>query len=376
MPRRSVRRIVLKVGTRVLTEPTGRLDGRAVRRVVQQCAELHRLGCQVLLVTSGAIGAGVEALEMKTRPVTLPELQMAAAVGQAKLMHTYARLFARSSIDVGQLLLTHDDLRNRTRFLNIRNAVESLLKRRIVPIVNENDVVSVDEIKIGDNDTLSALLATLCGADLLVLLTTVDGLLDGQGRRVPHVAAVTPEVLGLASGKASGLSTGGMASKLRAARLANKSGIRVVIANGRTPDVVARILDGGDVGTVVGGMDTSENASRAVRLRARKQWLGLFHRPSGRLTVDNGAAEALQTRGRSLLAVGVATVGGEFAAGSVVRVMRGDGQVVGYGLVNYGSSDLRRIAGLKTAAIAGALGGKFYDEVIHRNNFVLGASDE
>ncbi|MBU0679018.1 MAG: glutamate 5-kinase [Verrucomicrobia bacterium] len=363
-------RIVVKIGSRVLVQRNGRPDEARMRILVKQIAALKQ-GRQVVLVTSGAVGAGMEALGLKKRPVNLPDLQMAAAVGQSRLMTKYDRLFGAQRCRIGQVLLTHDGLRDRVRHLNARNTIMNLLRNGIVPIVNENDAVAVDEMKVGDNDVLASLVSLLIEADLLIMLSTADGLRErmasGRTRRVRYIEHVTRETLALAEGKGSDLSTGGMATKLAAARTASQVGTPVVIANGRKDDIITQIIAGDDVGTMIGSFITASER----RMRGRKRWIAFFHRAEGSLTIDEGAREALVTRGRSLLPIGIKEVQGDFGIGSVVNIKAEDGTQVARGLVEYSMDEISRIKGHKTSEIAGLLGRKDYDEVVHRDNMVL-----
>jgi glutamate 5-kinase len=252
------RRLVVKIGSRVLVQKTGRPDGRRIKALVAQLVRIHRAGFEIVIVTSGAIGAGMEALGMKSRPTRLPDLQMAAAVGQTRLMSRYGALFSAAGCVVGQVLLTHDDFHHNIRLTNARRTMENMLRNRVIPVVNENDVVADEEIRadlaLGDNDLLAALVVRLVRADLLVMLTTVDGLLErgsGRPRRVHYVESITARTLALASGGNTALSKGGMLSKLKAAQIASQAGCAVVIANGRANDVLTRIMRGDDVGTLV-----------------------------------------------------------------------------------------------------------------------------
>lgn len=365
------RRLVVKVGTRALVQHNGRPDGRRMAELVRQIAVLRARGTEVALVSSGAIGAGMAAMGMKRRPTNMPDLQMAAAVGQLRLMAAYDRQFSRYDCRIGQILLTHDDLKNRARHLNARTTMLTMLRRDVVPIVNENDVVSVDEIKFGDNDQLAALVALLIEADGLILLSTVDGLLEktaaGKEQRIPLVQGITRKVLGLAHGKGSELSTGGMLSKLQSAAMALAGGIPVVIANGRKDGELLRVCAGEDAGTLVvpAAGDTDAAPSH------RKCWIAFFHKTGGTLTVDDGAREAVLARGRSLLPIGVRGVEGEFERSAMVDIKGLDGVIFARGLASYGSTEMRKILGRKTAAIAPILGAKDYDEVVHRDNLVV-----
>ncbi len=369
---RDAKRVVVKVGTRVLVDGRGRPDEARLRALVDGVVALHAEGREVVLVSSGAIGAGLEALGLQKRPKTLPDLQMAAAVGQLRLWTRYAELFSEKGCTVGQVLLTHEDLQHRLRHLNARHTMMKLLRNRIVPIVNENDVVAVDEIKFGDNDHLASLVAMLVEADLLVLLTTVEGLqapvaAGAETRvRVPFLSQVTEATLGWTWKAAEALSRGGMASKLQAAQAASSVGIPVVIASGLEPDVLSRVVAGGDCGTLVAAAP-----GPGAAVRSKKRWIAFFNRPEGSLTIDDGARGAVVERGKSLLPIGVRAVEGDFAAGAVVSVRALGGEVVARGLADYGSDDIRTIKGQRTDAIAGLLGERSYDEVIHRDNMVV-----
>jgi glutamate 5-kinase len=388
------RRIVVKVGTRVLVDANGRPDPARLSNLTNQIAALRSEGREIVLVSSGAIAAGLEALGLKRRPTHLPGLQMTAAVGQSRLVAHYAQLFATRGVNVGQVLLTHEDLKNRRRHLNARNTMMALLRHGVVPIVNENDVVSVDEIRFSDNDHLASLVALLVDADLLLLLTKVDGVKRPLGtrptggrpptsqttrrpptkparqryQRVGYIDRVTDEVIAWSWGEVSGLTLGGMRLKLQAAQTAAEAGVAVVIADGRKPTVLHDIVAGHDTGTLIGVADTKDQP-----LSSRKRWIAFFHRPDGGLIVDDGARDALQRSGRSLLPIGIRGVEGTFRAGALVRVKDGEGQVIARGLVAYSSADIQQIMGRATNDVAQILGAKPYDEVIHRDNIVLAA---
>jgi glutamate 5-kinase len=367
----SARRVVVKIGSRVLVQRTGRPDTRRLRELAGQLAALHEAGHEVILVSSGAVGAGMEALGMKKRPTTVPDLQMAAAVGQSRLMAAYDELFDKHDIKIGQILLTHDDLNHRLRHLNARNTMINLLAHRILPIVNENDVIAVDEIKFGDNDLLASLVAIMMEAQALILLTSVDGFRvpagGGRTKRASILAGVDAGTLQHAVGKGSDLSTGGMASKLQSAGMALSTGIPVVIANGRVDGILERIMRGDDVGTFIRPAKLHDRGG----LPLRKRWIAFFHRTRGSLVVDEGAAAALRDKGRSLLAAGIRAVEGDFQPGAVVNIMTDGGQLVARGLTGYSSADLLVIMGRKTSEIQQLLGARDYDEVVHRDNLVL-----
>jgi glutamate 5-kinase len=367
----SARRIVVKVGSRVLVQRNGRPDLRRMASLVEGIAALRREGREVVLVSSGAIACGLQALGIKKRPEDLPTLQMAAAVGQSRLMAAYDKLFARKKCRIGQVLLTHDDLEHRRRHLNARHTLLKLLDCDVVPIINENDVVSVDEIKFGDNDALASRSAMLVDAGLLVLLTTVNAFhtLDAKGRRrkVDFLPGVTADTLSHANGKGSDFSTGGMASKLTSAAEAARMGAAVVIANGRQDGILQKIVSGAHVGTLIAPADA---AADGEALNRRRRWVAFFHHAKGHLAIDDGARDALLRRGKSLLPVGIREVAGSFAAGDLVAVHDLQGRLVARGLVEYSSTELRLLKGLKSADIRQRLGSEAPDEVIHRDNLV------
>jgi glutamate 5-kinase len=369
---RRVRRLVVKVGSSLITAPG---VGAAPDRIDAIASEIARVreGREVVLVTSGAIVTGVARLTLARRPRSIPEKQAAAAIGQSALMWHYEAAFKRHGIQVGQVLLTAQDIGDRARYLNARNTLLALLRFRVLPVVNENDTVAVEEIKVGDNDNLSALVASLIDADLLVLLTDVPGLYTAdparhaEARKLDTVPAVTDEITELAwSGPApeGAVGVGGMATKLQAARKAAAAGIPMVIGSGREAGTLARVLAGETVGTYF--------APRADRLTARKRWIAFAVAPQGRLTVDAGARSALTRQGRSLLPSGLTKVEGEFAAGDVVAVIdESGGREFARGLVNFDADEVRRIQGAKTREVEGRLGYRAVDEVIHRDNLVI-----
>lgn len=368
---RKARKVVIKIGSRVLVERNGQPNASRLRALTRDLAALRQSGVDVIVVSSGAIGTGVHALGLKRRPTEIAELQMAAAVGQSRLMALYDQLFAKQGCLIGQVLLTHADLKDRTRHLNARNTLLAMLARQIIPIINENDVVAVEEIKFGDNDLLAALVALLVQADLLVLLTTVDGFLApdeaGRSRRVSQLNGLTAETMALARGKGSELSTGGMASKLRAADMVAQVGAPVVIANGTKPGIISKILSGADVGTLLLAPTHADASGRG----AFKRWLAYFQRADGVLRVDEGACAALEQKGRSLLPIGIRGVEGEFEVDAVVDVLAPDGRLVARGLVEYSSSDLRKISGRRTSELPALVGGEGPEEAVHRDKLVL-----
>ena len=369
---KDAKRVVIKIGSRVLVNSRGRPDRERIAALVKEISHLHASGREVIVVSSGAIAAGLEALGLKRRPSNLPDLQMAAAVGQSRLVTLYQDCFAKSGLRVGQVLLTRDDLQDRERHLNARNTIMSLLRHDVIPIVNENDVVTVEEIKLGDNDLLASLVAVLVNAEVLLMLTSADGLRQplpsGRSRRVSHLSEISDEVKTWVKGKSSGFAVGGMATKLEASKNILSIGSLVVIAHGRKKNVISDVFAGMDVGTVLGDGDRTLQRS----LRGKKSWIAFFQRVKGALVVDEGARRALEKKGKSLLPVGVAGVEGQFPVGSLVNIKAEDGVVLGKGLVEYSSEQIVKIQGCKTSEIFGILGEKFYDEVIHRDNMAIG----
>jgi len=351
---KDISRVVVKLGTGVLTDARKQPDPAQLEQLVAQVAAQRKAGREIVLVTSGAVGAGMGALGFEKRPTSTAELQACAAIGQSRLMATYQKLFAAHGLEVAQVLLTHDDLEHHERHLNARNTLVTLLAHNVIPIINENDAVSFTEIKFGDNDKLSALVAALLPADLLVILTTVEGMIQGFGQPGAKLLSVVTEIdagiEAMASGTTSATAIGGMNSKIQAAKIAMRSGVPFVIASGRKTDVLARITNGDDEGTLF--------VPGAKKLKSRKRWIAFFHHPKGTLTVDAGAKKALRESGRSLLPPGVKSVEGEFVAGDVVRICDQDGTEFARGLARHGSAEIR----------AGQLA---RTEIVHRDDLVI-----
>lgn len=364
----NIKRVVVKVGSSTLSYPTGKLNIDQMERLVRQLADLRNSGKEVILVSSGAVGAGIGKLGLGRKPKTIPEKQATAAVGQGLLMHMYEKLFAEYGIVVAQVLLTREDIMDRKRFLNARNALSALLQLEALPIINENDTTAVEEIRFGDNDTLSALVASLIDAELLIILSDIDGLYTGDPSKdqgaafIPLVRDITGEVEKLAGGSGSSLGTGGMATKIQSARIAMNSGFPMVIAHGKADKVINRIMSGEPVGTLF--------LQGGNKLHSKKRWIAFGSNVHGRIYIDSGAQKALAEDGKSLLPTGVIEVEGEFGLGNTVCVIFGNTEV-GRGIVNYTSEEIRKIMGKKTKDIVKLLGYKDFDEVIHRNNFVL-----
>lgn len=365
-----MKRIVIKVGSQILTTSDDQhLDLSFMAALASQIAAARQKGLEILLVSSGAIAAGRGALGLSERPKTIPQKQAAAAIGQSRLMRAYEDAFAAHGINVGQLLLTRGDLADRTRHLNARATLETLLECGVVPIINENDTVAVEEIKFGDNDNLSALVTSLVDAGLLIILTDIDGLYDADPRKypqaklVPLVKAVTKELELAAGGSGSTVGTGGMATKLAAAKKAGKSGAATLIVNGRAPEIILLAIGGEDVGTLV--LPSQESLTR------RKHWIAFTLRPQGRIMVDAGAARVLRKNGRSLLPSGVVAVEGEFERGASVRICDQSGVEFARGIVDYASNEAVKIAGCNSSRIEEILGYRYSDEIVHRDNLVL-----
>lgn len=352
---KQVSRLVVKLGTGVLTDSRKQPDLEQMEQLVAQIAAQRKAGKEVAIVSSGAVGAGMGALGYERRPTALAELQACAAVGQSRLMAIYEKLFAQFGLHVAQVLLTHDDLEHHDRHLNARNTLITLLGReQVIPIINENDAVSVTELKFGDNDQLSALVATLLPADLLIILTTVEGVIENYGhasaRVLPVVENINQALEKLAGGTESATAVGGMASKIQAAKIVIRSGIPLVIASGRKKDVLANVLAAKDEGTIF--------VPRPGKLKGRKRWIAFFHRPAGSLIVDSGAKRALREGGKSLLPPGIVRCEGQFAAGDIVRVCDLDGTEFARGISAFDSESIQ--SGRLPRA-----------EVVHRDDLVI-----
>lgn len=361
------KRAVVKVGTKVMTSKDRSLDLRMLADLSSQVSSAMDSGIEVVLVTSGAIGAGMSILGMKKRPTDLSYLQATAAIGQGHLMHLYSGYFRSKGYNIGQILLTQDDFNDRSRFLNIKHTINALLHHKAIPVINENDTVATDEIRCGDNDRLSSLVADLCGADMLLLLSDVDGLLDENGKVIKFVANIDHKITRLGGKSHCDLGTGGMATKLEAAGMAAKAGITCVIANGREKDVITRSVRGEGVGTLFGvsGSGGEKNA--------KKRWIAYSSRSKGKIAVDDGAKSAVKKNDKSLLASGIISVSGSFDIGDTVAIVDREGIEIAKGISNYSSEDVKRLKGLKTKDFARALGrsAAYSDEVVHKDNLVV-----
>lgn len=366
---RKVKRIVVKIGSGVLTGEDGGIEPRFLAGLAEQVAGLRGKGIEVVIVSSGAVAAGRQALGLPDRPRTLPQKQAAAAIGQSRLMRSYEEAFSTHELKVAQILLTRDDLANRRRFQNARGTLDTLLSCGIVPVINENDTVVVDELKFGDNDNLSALVTNLVEAQLLLIMTDIDGLYTADPRTDPtatlihQVGAVTREMERGAGGSGTSVGTGGMATKLAAAKKVVKSGVAAVIFAGKGEGNLARVMNGELLGTLF--LPAGEALNR------RKHWIAFTIKPAGSLMVDAGARGALSKHGKSLLPSGITKVEGRFDRGACVRVVDAAGTEFARGIVDYSSQEIEKIRGQQSADIEGILGFRYGDDVIHRDNLVI-----
>ena len=364
----NAKRTVVKVGSNVLTRDNG-LNLTVIKSISRQISTLIAQGKEVILVSSGAMASGIRKIGLSKRPDQIPQRQAVAAVGQAGLILEYEKAFKKHGLQVAQILLTSEDLSNRKRYLNTRNAIGVLLAWQIIPIINENDTVMVEEIKFGDNDHLSAMIALLLDADVLINLTDIDGVYDrdprvfSDARLIPIVSSISKEIEEMASGIPGALGTGGMLTKIKAAKKLIMAGIPMVIANGREKDILLNIFSGKEKGTFF--------VPKPEKLASRKCWIGFSSTPKGTVIVDAGAQKALVKNGKSLLPSGIVSVEEDFPLGSPVAIKSSQGEVLGIGLVNYSAADIRTIMGRKTKEIKQRLGNKPFDEVIHRNNLSL-----
>lgn len=363
-----VRRIILKVGSRVLTAKARTLSQTVFDRLAREVSTIKKSGFEVVIVSSGAIAAGMSRLGLLEKPKTMPQKQASAAIGQSALMWNYERAFSFFGQKVAQILLTREDLSNRNRYLNARNTLLTLLDFGVIPIINENDTVAVEEIKFGDNDNLSALVTNLANADLLVILSDIDGLYDRDprlyknARLIPLVSAVTAEMENKATGTLSPISIGGMVTKLQAARKAAFFGVPTILANGMVEGILERIMHGEEIGTLF--------TPEVNKLTSRKHWIAFTLKPLGKIVVDDGAKRAILQKGKSLLPSGVLAVEGKFSRGDPVVLVDGKGQGFAKGLVNFTALEITKIKGLKTAEVETKLGYKLMDEIIHRDDLV------
>ena len=365
---RFAKRIVVKVGTSTLTHPSGGMNLHRIEHLVRELIDEANQGKDILLVSSGAIAAGMNALGLAERPASVPARQALAAIGQGALLHIYEKLFHEYGRTMAQVLLTKENAARHHQYMNSRNALLALLGMNVIPVINENDAVAVDEIKIGDNDNLSAVVAALVDADALIILSDIDGVYtanprtDTSARLISEIPEITPEVEHIAGGAGSAQGTGGMQTKIEAAKIAQNAGVTMVIARGDEDGIVRSILHGEEVGTLF--------PAREAHLRTRKSWLAFGQRLMGELSVDEGCILAMR-RGASLLAVGVTDVYGEFSAGDTIRVLSPDGQEIARGITAYDAADIARLMGHQTADFPTLIADAAREEIIHRDNMVL-----
>lgn len=364
----NARRVVVKLGSNVITAKSS-LNLDVIASISDQISTLMERGIEVILVSSGSMAAGLRKMGMSRRPVEIPRRQAISAIGQCGLMNAYEKSFGQNDKKVAQILLTSEDLNNRQRYLNTRNALHTLIEWKVVPIINENDTIMVEEIKLGDNDNLAAMITLLMDADFLFILTDIDGLYDkdprlfSDAKLISKVTAFKKEIEDYASNIPGTLGTGGMLSKIQAAQKVTSAGIPMIVARGNMENVLLRLFDGEDQGTYF--------VPKEEKMASRKCWIAYTLAPKGSVVIDDGAVRAVRQNGKSLLPIGVVKVEGEFEEGAAVSFKTQADEVIGIGLVNYRSSDINLIKGLKTSQIEACLGGKHYDEIIHRDNLVL-----
>ena len=365
---RFAKRIVVKVGTSTLTHPSGGMNLHRIEHLVRELIDEANQGKDILLVSSGAIAAGMNALGLTERPASVPARQALAAIGQGALLHIYEKFFHEYGRTMAQVLLTKENAARHHQYMNSRNALLALLGMNVIPVINENDAVAVDEIKIGDNDNLSAVVAALVDADALIILSDIDGVYtanprtDTSARLISEIPEITPEIERVAGGAGSAQGTGGMQTKIEAAKIAQNAGVTMVIARGDEDGIVRSILRGEEIGTLF--------PAREAHLRTRKSWLAFGQRLMGEIAVDEGCILAMR-RGASLLAVGVTDVYGEFSAGDTIRVLSPDGQEIARGITAYNAADIARLMGHQTADFPTLIADAAHEEVIHRDNMVL-----
>ncbi len=363
-----LKRVVIKIGSGVISSDEG-LDEVMISRLTEDICDLRDRGVEVILVSSGAVSAGRCSLGIEGRPQTIPQKQAAAAIGQPRIMRAYKEVFKRRQRVAAQVLLTRDDLSNRRRYLNAHNTLDTLLEYGVTPIVNENDTVVVEEIRFGDNDNLSALVASLMAADLLLILSDVDGFYSGdpgcdeQARLLPLVERITPEIEAMAGISRGSLGTGGMLTKLQAAQKAGLAGVPTLIVNGRTEGVLEKVVQGQALGSLF--------LASASKLNARKRWIALSMQPNGKIFLDEGAVRAVVEAGKSLLPTGIIRVEGEFGRGDAVHICDRHGDPFAIGVANYTGSELEQIKGHRCAEIESILGYQYKDEAVYRDNLVL-----
>ncbi|MCP4296618.1 MAG: glutamate 5-kinase [Proteobacteria bacterium] len=365
---KNTKRVVVKLGSNVITAENS-LNLDVIESITNQISQLMNKGIEVILVSSGSMAAGLRKMEMDKRPSEIPRRQAISSIGQSGLINAYEKAFSRYDKKVAQILLTGEDLNNRSRYLNTRNCLHTLIDWKVVPIINENDTIMVEEIKVGDNDNLAAMIALLMDADLLFLFTDIDGLYDKDprtykdARLISKISRYERKIEEYASHIPGALGTGGMISKIRAAQKVTSAGIPMIIARGDRPNILLDLFDGQDYGTYF--------VAKEKKMASRKCWIAHTLTPKGSIVIDDGAVRAVTQNGKSLLPIGVVDVQGEFEAGAAVSFKTTQNEIVGTGLVNYRASDIHLVKGLRTSQIESCLGSRDYDEIIHRDNLVL-----
>lgn len=367
---KQIKSIIIKIGTSSLCDSNGKINHERILNIVQQIANIKRRGIKVTIVSSGAIGAGIDVLELKERPKTIPEKQACAAIGQATLMKTYEDIFKLFDLKCAQVLLNHDDFSDRKRLGNLSNAMQAIINYNVIPIINENDALAVDEIKVGDNDTLASLMVPLVDANLLVLVSDIDGLYDDNphtnknAKLISYVNGITDEIESMAKDTSSKVGTGGMATKIKAAKIVNDYGCDMAIVNSQSSNILLDLLDGNDVGTYFSG-------GNGRNLSSRDHWILYRGLPKGKIIVDEGASNVLVSQHKSLLPKGIIDVVGNFMRTQIVEIVNVDNKVIARGISNYSSDEIKLIKGLNSNQIEDVLHYKDYDVVIHANNMVI-----
>ncbi len=367
---KNIKKMVIKIGSSSLTSKAGGLDKVNMRRFVNEVSSLIKRGMGVIIVTSGAIAAGLENLNIKKKPEDIALLQAAASIGQVELMRLYSNLFSKNNLKIGQILLTHEDTTRREQYLNIKNTIKNLIGLNIVPVINENDSVAVDEIKFGDNDKLAALVAILAEADVLIILTDIDGMYDknpriySEAKLIPFVDKINEDMENAAEGIGSTYGIGGMKSKIKAAKICSFSGIKTIIANSRKKNILDKIIAGEDVGTFF-------TPQTAKKVKSIKKWIAFGKKTKGSIVIDRGAEEAVLNKGKSILAVGVVKVDGKFNKGDTLKVFSLDSKLIAKGISNFSSEDIEKIKGKNREKILSEFDTSMCSEVIHRDCLVV-----
>jgi len=367
---KNIKKMVIKIGSTSLTSKTGGLDKVNMRRFVNEVSSLVKRGMEVVVVTSGAIAAGLKNLNIKKKPGDMALLQVAASVGQVELMRMYSSLFSKNSLKIGQILLTHEDTTGREQYLNIKNTIKNLIGLKIVPVINENDSVAVDEIKFGDNDKLAALVAILAESDILIILTDIDGMYNknpriyNNAKLISYIDKINEDIEKAAEGVSSAYGIGGMKSKIKAAKICSFSGIKTIIANSRKKNILDKIIAGEDVGTFF--------APQTVKkVKSIKKWIAFGKKTKGGIVIDRGAEEAVLNKGKSILAVGVVKVNGKFNKGDTLKIFSLDSKLIAKGISNFSSEDIEKIKGKNREKILSEFDALMCSEVIHRDCLVV-----